>query len=714
MKKIILIIVSVLGGSFGVQAQEQTDSIADKQVTLGEIVVKSNLPETRVKGDAMHTLIEGTAAELAGSTIDALKMVPNIQAEDGKVEVLGRGAAEVYINGRRVYDLTELERIKSDQILSVDVINNPGARYAATTKAVVRITLKRAKGEGFGFINQSRLGYMERVTGFNYLTLNYRTGGLDVSGMLNYRNGFWPQNQNVDTRSYVGDTEIIQRAKIKTENSGQVFIPQLQINYMFNERHSVGARYRYSRQFGVKSLTDTYNDIFENGILTEQNRSLLIDNGPSTTNELNLYYSGKIKAWELDFNFDGMWNSNPSNQTNTSYDAEGKEQGILHIDSKVRNKLYAMKLVAAHPLWGGKVSFGTEYNYSDRTNLYHNAEGVVRDDDSHVREHIFSGFVDYGRLFFRKLYASVGLRLESLKNDYFEFDKRIDIQSRKYTNLFPTVSMSMPVGRVQLSLSYAQDIERPSYNLLNNQLIIVNTYLYQSGNPSLNPTYKHNLILNAAYSWMTFTAGYDRVKDAIQMITTAYKDIDPTADPAICLLRPGNINPYDEYFFYVSMRPTLFKIWHPQWGAYLRGQNLVCATAEGGTVKLNRPMLSISWNNTIDLPWKLRFSNELSITTKGDYANYQMHKASVYAEFGLSRIFDLKKCGTLEVNTKVATPFSQNLTTYSQRELILDTKGFMRYHIGITWKFNEAKSKYKGSGAGGKQKSRMGSGGSSE
>ena len=115
---------------------------------LSEVVVKGQLPMTHVKGDAMRTTVAGTILEKAGTVSDALSKIPSLEAErDGGVKVLGRGDAEVYINGRRVQDIKELSRLRSDQIQHVDVVQNPGARYAASTKAVVRITLKKAQGD---------------------------------------------------------------------------------------------------------------------------------------------------------------------------------------------------------------------------------------------------------------------------------------------------------------------------------------------------------------------------------------------------------------------------------------------------------------------------------------------------------------------------------------------------------------------------------------
>lgn len=48
-------------------------------------------------------------------------------------------------------DKDELKRLRSEEILSVEVITNPGADYDATVPAVVRIKTIRRQGEGFGF-----------------------------------------------------------------------------------------------------------------------------------------------------------------------------------------------------------------------------------------------------------------------------------------------------------------------------------------------------------------------------------------------------------------------------------------------------------------------------------------------------------------------------------------------------------------------------------
>ena len=194
MKRIIFWSIALVIALFmSMAAQAQTDSLSmdttlwyNQTQQLSGVVVKGRLPKTRVKGDAMRTTIAGTILEKAGNASDMLNKVPSLEAEKdgGAVKVLGRGDAEVYINGRRVQDLKELARIDASQIQHVDVVHNPGARYAASTKAVVRLTLKKAQGEGFGFQNNTQGMYQYGWTVNNNLNLNYRTDGLDVTASL--------------------------------------------------------------------------------------------------------------------------------------------------------------------------------------------------------------------------------------------------------------------------------------------------------------------------------------------------------------------------------------------------------------------------------------------------------------------------------------------------------------------------------------------------
>ena len=88
---------------------------------LGEVVVKANLPVTRIKNDALETNVQGTVLSKAGTAEDVLAHIPGLQKKADGFEVLGKGSPLIYINGRKLRDIAELDQLTSEEIKSVEV-----------------------------------------------------------------------------------------------------------------------------------------------------------------------------------------------------------------------------------------------------------------------------------------------------------------------------------------------------------------------------------------------------------------------------------------------------------------------------------------------------------------------------------------------------------------------------------------------------------------
>ncbi len=570
-----------------------TITLLPEATLLGEVVVVSKLPKTRVKGDAMRTTIEGTILEKAGTVADALARVPSLEAErDGGVKVLGRGDAEVYINGRKVQDMNELSRLRSDQIEHVDVIQNPGARYAASTKAVVRIQLKKAQGEGFSFQNNLNGMYQYGYTIANNLDMNYRIGGLDLTA------SFWAgqyghskQLQENELIYYVGPDHIKSVTTQEGKNIWKGWSPQLQVNYMFNENHSLGAFYKYDRHPGTDFSDMFYTDNYVNDILTEHSESDISQSDTFKKHIFNAYYNGKIGKLGIDFNVDGLFDKTetPGSTFETAtLDTGETSQRSIESNTRSGNDFWATKLIFSYPVWKGNFSLGGEYSHNHRTDAYSftATDAVpVKATDTKINESSTAAFMEFGRLFGR-VFAQVGLRYEHLKNDYYNFGVREDEVCRNYGDWFPTAVISMPIGNVQVSLSYRRDIQRPNYGSLTSSTVYINRYTYQSGNPYLKPTYTHSLVLNTAYKWMNLTLNYGRIKDCETMSTEPYPGAD---DPLVSLVRPINSTEDFNQLSINFVTSPVIGCWHPQWSAFVVFQNYKTPCADGSILTLNHP-----------------------------------------------------------------------------------------------------------------------------
>ncbi len=695
------------GYDLTIQMKEDTEM-------LNEVVVKGQLPKTYVKGDAMRTTITGTILEKAGTVSDALSKIPSLEAErDGGVKVLGRGDAEVYINGRKVQDIKELTRLRSDQIQHVDVAQNPGARYAASVKAVVRITLKKAQGEGISFQENTSDYYQYGYTLTNNLDVNYRKDGLDVTASLwAGRYGHNKSLQENDLTYYVGPDFYLGRSNQERKSVWKGWSPQLQVNYMLNENHSFGAFYKYDRHPSGNSDGFFYTDNYVNGVYTERSESRIGGDENFRKHIFNAYYNGKVGNLGIDWNVDGLFDKTVEDNSTEETTIEANNVRSYHDvknSTKSSNNFWATKLILSYPVWKGNLSVGGEYSYNHRTDAYsfNSAETLpVKATDTEINEKSAAAFVEYG-LQFGKLYAQIGLRYEHLTNDYFNFGVREDEVCRDYGDWFPTATLSMPVGKVQLSLSYRKDIERPSYSYLTSSTVYINRYTYQSGNPYLRPTYTHNLVLNVAYKWAGMVVTYSRTKDNVTMTTEPFPGAD---DPMVSLVRSINgSDGYNQLSINPYVRPAI-GCWHPTWFIYAQFQNYKSPCADGSEITLSRPYVNIGWDNTVELPHGWRLNAGMRLSSKGDVNNFRLNRTTFRSDFGVQRDFNLRRLGNLTADLRCYDIFNTNKNggiIYGIREITTYNPARRTFSLDLTWKFNEARSKYRGSGAGDKQKARM-------
>ena len=76
----------------------------------------------------------------------------------------------------------------------------------------------------------------------------------------------------------------------------------------------------------------------------------------------------------------------------------------------------------------------------------------------------------------------------------------------------------------------------------------------------------------------------------------------------------------------------------------------------------------------------------------------------------MQRDFNLRRLRQLTLDVRCVDIFNTNktdATIYGIRELTVHNPARRTFLINLTWKFNEARSKYRGNGAGEKQKARM-------
>ncbi len=711
MKKTAFMTMGLLA-SAALQAQTCADSAQGSKLEetrqLGEVVVKSTLPKIRNNADGMTAIIAGSELEKVGNSKDVLRRLPGIEKADDAVEVYGRGAAEVYVNNRKVYDLKELDRLPSDQILNVEIISSPGARYAASTKAVIRIKTKRPQGEGWGFREEVRGCHYVDWGAREQLDVNFRHGGLDVSASISgeTKNEGASAYERIETYT---DGKLLQQIIDRMDNRSheRSFCPGVRVNYAFDEDQSAGAQYHYFREPYAKTHTDLPSLFTYDGAFLQNTVSHLDFRTPNYNHQANMYYSGKVKQWQIDLNLDGFWSEAKSTTVTEEEDASDRDTpGKDASGSKVNtafnhsaNRLYTAKLVFEHPLFGGTLGFGGEYSNTHRAEQ--NINPAAKDGDTKVKEEIWSGFVEYRRMFRDKLRLQAGLRYENVVSDFYEAGEHS--MDRDYADWFPSVGLSLSVGKAQLSANYGIDIARPSFGDLSGNVVYINSYSCQGGNSKLKPTYSHDLSLSASWKWLWGQTIYSRIVDDIAFENTSFSD----DNKLMTLIHPNNMPTFRRYVFQAFAQPTLFQVWHPAWGVICCLQDYEGMSAGGGKVKLNRPLFNFVWNNLLTLPHSWRMGIDFHAQTRGDYSTYRIHNAIFFVNALLQKTLFKDR---LDLSLQAANLFHshhQAVTIYSSRNLYQESKYYMRLELTATYKFNMARDKYKGGNGDSKQRKRM-------
>ncbi len=674
--------------------------VSDAQM-LGEVVVKGNLPVTRMKGDAMVTSVENSVLSKVGSANDVLTKIPGITKKQDAFEVFGKGTPLIYINGRKLHDLSELEQLNSDDIKSVEVIRNPGSRYDATVKAVVRIQTVKRQGDGFGFNLRSSYYQSDNTDLIEQANFNYRHNNLDIFGSLYYNQmeswqDFTLQLEERGTKVWNHDM------KSYGEFYSKMLSGNIGFNYQLNDNHAFGMKYKSGKTLNERNPLSKETNINVDNVFYDNIKVNSCDNYYyDPDHELNAYYNGQFDDVNIDFNVDYLQNGKSSNSVFQEI-SQTSENRDVHSVNNVKNRLVAGKLTLSLPLGGGTFAVGSEVTYTHRNDDYLNEENYVPTSYSKIEELNATGYAEYNRSFPWGDW-SLGLRYEHVKFDYYEDGKHIDEQSRTFDNFFPNITFSKQLGKVQAQLSYTAKTQRPTYSELSNNVFYSDRFTLQKGNPTLRPTIIHDLTFSGVWRFMQMSLSYSQTKDWILNWGELVNE-----DASLTMLSKRNWDKSIPMFTaFLSATPKI-GCWSPMLSVGMQKQWLTIDYFKESKT-LDNPIFTASFNNTWELPLGFMLGLDSYIQSAGATQNIYSEKPNGYVNLLLRKSF---LNDALSIELRGNDIFNTNKIGYSMYSgdyYLYQKSAWDRQEFAVTvrYKFNTAKSKYKGTGAGDSQKNRM-------
>ena len=698
-------------------AQGLTIRMKEDTQLLGEVMVKGQLPKTTLTGEGLKTNVQGSVLENAGTANDVMAKTPGMMKGKDGVEVIGRGAPQVYINGHRVTDASELDRLQSNEIQNIEVISNPGAQYKANVRSVVRIRTVKRQGEGFGFnFNASdaqSLRWSEGNDPRAAVDVNYRTGGVDIFAGVNYTRATNRQLSDLEKTTY-SNIVFHEEGDLEANGHTQVLHSNVGVNWQISDNHFMGGKIEWGRQLQESGHTYINDNVYEDGVLTDRLITITDDrlaDHPSYTLGGNLYYNGTVgKKLCVDVNLDYYG-------TETYLKSTSGETGSMSYNTDVFTvsnndaQLYAAKAVFSYPVWKGQVQAGTEETFTRRTDEYHISGVNIPASSAEVKEDNYAGFATYGFMLPKVGQISAGVRYEYVRYQYEDALAPANNLGRNYGNWFPTVSYAGVLGPVQVMLNYSAKTERPSFSSLSSAIRYNSRYTWQSGNAQLQPELSHDISFTAVWRFFTFMVNYTRTNDAIMLWSAPY------GNDGVVLVQPRNLNtPFRAMSAMVNLTPTIGP-WtmnytigiQPQWLS-IEVQDPREPTGTRVTRFNTKPIGFAQLQNTLTLNSGWQFELGAGVSTKGYTENIYLNKVVFDLEAAVQK--KLLKNGALVLrleghdlaglaNYDVKTDFGNHLINQTNK---MDSQ---RVKFSVRYNFNTAQSKYRGSGAGEKQKARM-------
>ena len=672
--------------------------------TLKGVVVQGERPKVVLQGNSLMMNVEGTVMERLGTAEDVLTRVPMIAKRGEGFEILGKGTPLIYLNNRKLTDLNELRNIQSDNIRSVEVIQNPGARYDASVNAVIIIRTKRAAGEGLGveLTSWSRKGH--GYANNERINLTYRTGGLELfANLFGAYNKNWSRGEFEQT-VYADTLWTITNRQENTERN-PYFEGRLGFNYQVNDNNSFGGFYQHVYDYmKISSVYD--DDILFDGNVYDHLQNNSVKRGELTPrHQANLYYIGKIGQFAIDFNADYTFRK----QRNRNQQQELSEKDMdrdVNTENLTRSKLLAEKLFVSHPLWKGQIEVGEEYTNTHWKNRFDNQEGYIDNSNNEQHEQAIAPFMEL-RQRLGNVQLSAGLRYEHVESEYFVDGLRRNDQCRTYNDLFPSVAASTSVKDFQFSISYSKRTTRPSYWQLSSDVTYENRLNLQMGNSYLKPIKYHNLNTTIMWKWLYLTMNFAHCVDPIlytadslpgdsKVNFVTYKNYDHADWLTVTLGAQKNVKLGHEATWTPQYNVSLMKPWFKT--EFLGEQK-----------RFNHPMLVLQLGNIVTLPYDWLLQADFNMHTYGYQQNVWFNSTNAMLSLSVSKDFFKRRLNVKLTGNDLFNSGINRFTLYSNRMMFqkMEDNDSRCIQLSLRYRFNVTPSKYKGTGAGNAEKNRL-------
>ncbi|BDD08478.1 TonB-dependent receptor [Fulvitalea axinellae] len=460
---------------------------------LEAVTVKGKKASFTQKNGKLVMNIQGTTLSDAGTVFDALSRIPGLRVgTDDKVTLVDKGAPLIIVDGKEVRDNEELNRLQSNDIVSVEIDRNPSAKYDASVTSVLYIVTKKKKKDHLSLQLSGRsrngLGLNVKQSYNPGIKVNFRKGRL--SNYITYHYGEWNYKGNfsghltnkVGEYSYESNKRGLWNNGYKSQRAfwGSTYDlakgGSLQAQYSFSD---------YSNEHNINTLLTLRDSDSEITRITDTKR-----HSDGRLHTLALVYEARIDSLNsLTFGTDYSVKDNVSRSDIFEGNVAYADRTRTRMRNDTEYSVASGKIDYRGELSGIGVQAGAKYLWTQNDGLAKSLDledgGVNFNNGNETLDQIFASYLLANKSV-NKWSFSAGLRIERTKTNV-KLNDRVLLDT-VYVGWYPSASVSYALeSEAKLSFTYSRKIQRPDFWSLNPSISYLDSLLYSQGDPTLSP-----------------------------------------------------------------------------------------------------------------------------------------------------------------------------------------------------------------------------------
>jgi outer membrane receptor protein involved in Fe transport len=483
---------------------------AAAQTTPAPVVtIQAERPTNRI--DRQVYDVKADVAATNNTAADALGNVPSVTVDpDGTVSLRGSSNVQILVDGKPSAMLqgdnrgAALNAMPSQDIESIEVINNPGAQFGNEGGGgpILNLVMRRNRTPGGMGVISANAGPHGRAN--TSLSGSYQQGRLGFQGGLNFRRdgrnaASATERERIDPAS--GAVSASSQASRSTGLNDSNGINGT-LTYNLDDKTVVAAQASLMRRSNDQRSVDDYDNADSNDY-----RRTGVRGGTSVNSSwgLRLDRKGSVAGETSKMDLRVTSSDTSANSAYSNVYASGAPPRSSRQDNRAANKVADFTGDYERPVAQGIVKLG--FKLSDMSNGFDTRYADIdpaggletvnagRSNRFRVDETNLALYGSYQRRLTERWGVLGGLRVENTALAVHQYTTALDADNH-YTNVIPSLFVSYKASDTgNLRLSYAHRIRRPNGNDLNPFVVYRDDFNVSAGNPSLKPSQSDSLEL---------------------------------------------------------------------------------------------------------------------------------------------------------------------------------------------------------------------------